>query len=78
VYNSFHVSSNFLEKGYIEIELECITASTSINFITSTPINLFAISLVIIDVDPELTKDLTLAPPIDYNTYNVNMPIRPY
>ena len=77
-FNSFHVSSNFLEKGYIEIELECVTASTSINFISSTPINLFAICLVIIDVDPELTSDLTLAPPIDYNNYNVNMPIRPY
>ena len=78
LFNSFHVASNFLEKGYIEIELECITATTSINFMTSTPLNLFHISLVIIDEDVELTKDLTLAPPIDYNNYNVNMPIRPY
>ena len=78
LFNSFHVSSNFLEKGYIEIELECITATTSINYITSTPLNLFYISLIIIDEDPELTKDLTLAPPIDYNNYNNNMPIRPY
>ena len=78
MFNSFHVSSNFLEKGYIEIELECITATTSINYITSTPLNLFYISLIIIDEDPELTKDLTLAPPIDYNNYNVNIPIRNY
>ena len=78
LFNSFHVSSNFLEKGYIEIELECITATTSINYITSTPLNLFYISLIIIDEDPELTSDLTLAPPIDYNNYNNNMPIRPY
>ena len=78
MFNSFHVSSNFLEKGYIEIELECITATTSINYIASTPLNLFYISLIIIDEDPELTKDLTLAPPIDYNNYNNNMPIRPY
>ena len=78
MFNSFHVSSNFLEKGYIEIELECITATTSINYITSTPLNLFYISLIIIDEDPELTKDLTLAPPIDYNNYNNNMPIRNY
>jgi hypothetical protein len=78
MFNSFHVSSNFLEKGYIDIELECITATTSINYITSTPLNLFYISLIIIDEDPELTKDLTLAPPIDYNNYNNNMPIRPY
>ena len=78
MFNSFHVSSNFLEKGYIEIELECITATTSINYITSTPLNLFYISLIIIDEDPELTSDLTLAPPIDYNNYNNNMPIRNY
>ena len=78
MFNSFHVASNFLEKGYIEIELECITATTSINFMTSTPLNLFHISLIIIDEDVELTKDLTLAPPIDYNNYNVNMPIRNY
>ena len=78
MFNSFHVSSNFLEKGYIDIELECITATTSINYITSTPLNLFYISLIIIDEDPEITKDLTLAPPIDYNNYNNNMPIRPY
>ena len=78
MFNCFHVSSNFLSNGYIEIELECITATASINFITSTPLNLFYISLIIIDEDVELTKDLTLAPPIDYNTYNVNMPIRPY
>jgi hypothetical protein len=78
MFNSCHVSSNFLKKGYIEIELECITATTSINYITSTPLNLFYISLIIIDEDPELTKDLTLAPPIDYNNYNINLPIRPY
>ena len=78
MFNSFHVASNFLEKGYIEIELECITATTSINFMTSTPLNLFHISLIIIDEDVELTNDLTLAPPIDYNNYNVNMQIRPY
>jgi hypothetical protein len=28
--------------------------------------------------DLELTQDLTLAQPMDYKTYNVNMPIRPY
>ena len=78
LYNSFHVTSNFLEKGYIEIELECITATTSIAFLTSTPLNLFYISLIIIDEDLEITKDLTLAPPIDYNNYNVNIPIQQY
>ncbi len=77
VFNSFHVSSNFLEKGYIEVELECIGAIANIAF-TSVWMRYFFISLIIIDEDVEVTKDLTLAPPIDYNNYNVNMPIRPY
>jgi len=75
---SFNVASNFLEKGYLELELECITTTQNIDFITNQPLQFFYISLIIIDQDPELTKDLTLAPPIDYNNYNVNIPIRNY
>ena len=75
---SFNVSSNFLEKGFLELELECITTTQNIDFITNNPLQFFYISLIIIDEDPELTSDLTLAPPIDYNNYNINMPIRPY
>ena len=75
---SVNVSSNFLSTGYIKFELECPNASSNIDFITNSPLKNFYISLVIVDIDPELIKDLTLAPPIDYNTYNVNMPIRPY
>ena len=75
---SFNVASNFLEKGYLELELECITTTQNIDFITNQPLQFFYISLIIIDQDPELTKDLTLAPPIDYNNYNINIPIRQY
>ena len=75
---SFNVSSNFLEKGFLELELECITTTQNIDFITNNPLQFFYISLIIIDEDPKLTSDLTLAPPIDYNNYNINMPIRPY
>jgi hypothetical protein len=32
----------------------------------------------VVDEDPEVTEDLTLAPPIDYNDYNTNIPIRNY
>ena len=73
---SFNVASNFLEKGYLELELECITTTQNIDFMTNQPLQFFYISLIIIDQDPELTKDLTLAPPIDYNSYNINIPIR--
>lgn len=75
---SLSIPSNFLEKGYLELELECITTTANIDFITNTPLDFFYISLIIIDQDEELTKDLTLAPPVDYNTYNINMPIRNY
>ena len=75
---SVNVASNFLSTGYIEFELECPNASSNIDFITNSPLRNFYITLVIIDIDPELTKDLTLAPPVDYNTYNINMPIRNY
>ena len=75
---SFNVSSNFLEKGFLELELECITTTQNIDFITNNPLQFFYISLIIIDEDPELTKDLTLAPPIDFNNYNINIPIRNY
>jgi hypothetical protein len=77
MFNSFHVSSNFLEKGYIDVELECVGAVADITF-PSTWMRYVYLSLVIIDEDVEVTKDLTLAPPIDYNNYNINMPIRPY
>ena len=47
-------------------------------FLTSKPLSTFFINLVIVDEDPELTKDLTFAPPINYNNYNVNIPIKNY
>ena len=75
---SLNVSSNFLEKGFLELELECITTTQNIDFITNNPLQFFYISLIIIDEDPKLTSDLTLAPPIDFNNYNINIPIRNY
>ncbi len=75
---SLSIPSSFLEKGYLELELECITTTANIDFITNTPLDFFYISLIIIDQDEELTKDLTLAPPVDYNNYNINIPIRNY
>jgi hypothetical protein len=78
MFYSLNIPSIFLNNGLIELELECPSATSSIDFITGLPLKTFYISLIIVDVDPELTKDLTLAPPIDYNNYNVNIPIRPY
>jgi hypothetical protein len=38
----------------------------------------FFVNLIVVDEDPEVTKDFTLAPPIDYHNYIINIPIRPY
>jgi hypothetical protein len=73
---NINVPTNIFSQGYIDMELECPSASSNIDFLTNKPLSTFFINLIIVDEDPELTKDLTLAPPIDYNHYNVNMPIR--
>ncbi len=73
-----NIPSNFLSKGFIEMELE-VPSQTAlpINF-TGTLLNQFYISFIIIDVDPELTLDNTLAPPFDLKNYNNNFPINQY
>ena len=76
-----NVPPNLFSNGYLDLEIEVPSATANIDFITSKPLNTFFLNfliLIIVDNDPELTKDLTLAPPIDYKNYNVNMPIRTY
>ena len=73
-----NVPPNIFSQGYVDIEIEIPSATANIDFITNKPLNTFFLNLIVVDEDLELTQDLTLAPPIDYKTYNVNMPIRPY
>ena len=75
---NINVPTNIFSQGYIDMELECPSAAANIDFINGRPLSTFFINLIIVDEDPEITKDLTLAPPIDYNHYNVNMPIKQY
>ena len=75
---NINVPTNIFSQGYIDIELECPSATVNIDFLTNKPLSTFLINLIIVDEDPILTKDLILAPPIDYNNYNINIPIRPY
>ncbi len=59
------------------MELEVPTqTSSSIAFVNN--LTNFCLSLIIIDYDPELTLDNTLAPPFDSNNYNINLPIKQY
>ena len=76
---NINIPSNFLSNGYIDMELECPSqTTTAIDFITNSPLSNFYINLVIIDEDLELTKDTVLAPPINMSNYNVNIPIKMY
>jgi len=75
---NINVPTNIFSQGYIDIELECPSATANIDFITGKPLSTFFINLIVVDEDPVRTLDLTLAPPIDYNNYNVNMPIKQY
>ena len=75
---NINVPTNILSQGYIDMELEVPAASANIDFLTSKPLNTLFVNLIIVDEDMEVTKDLTLAPPIDYKHYNVNMPIKQY
>ena len=75
---NLNIPQNFLEKGYIELEIESNSLSANIDFLTGTPLNKFFITLIIVDRDNEPTTDINLAPPIDMKNYNINVPIRPY
>ncbi len=78
MFYSLSIPSNFLSRGFIEMELEVPTqTSTAISF-TGTALASFCLSLILIDVDPELTLDNTLAPPFDLKNYNNNFPINQY
>jgi len=74
---NINIPTNFLSNGYIDMELECPSASTSITF-TGGVLSNFYINLIIVDEDMEITNDNILAPPIDYKNYNNNFPIKQY
>ena len=77
MFYSLNIPSNFLSKGFVEMELEVPSqTSSSIAFVNN--LANFCLNLIIIDYDPELTLDNTLAPPFDSNNSNINFPIKQY
>jgi hypothetical protein len=77
MFYSLNIPSNFLSKGFIEMELE-IPSQTALSIAFVNNLVTFCLTLIIIDVDPELTLDNTLAPPFDSNNSNINFPIKQY
>ena len=69
--------SNFLQNGYIDIQIESPVVTSNIDFFTGSPLNKFFISLIIIDEDDEVTHDETLSNKVDYKNYGrMGMTIR--
>jgi hypothetical protein len=74
---SLNIPSNFLSRGFVEMELE-VPSQTSLSIAFVNNLVTLCLTLIIIDVDPELTLDNTLAPPFDSNNNNINFPIKQY
>ena len=73
---SISIPSNFLQKQFLEFEIEVPFTTSNINFVTTQFANSMFIGLKIIDVDPELSQD---APQIDMANYNSGkVPLRIY
>ena len=74
---NLNVPSNFLQNGYIDIQIESPVVAANIDFFTSSPLNKFFISLIFIDEDDEETQDETLAAKVEFKNYGrLGMPIR--
>ena len=54
---NINVPTNIFSQGYIDMELECPSATANIDSLTSKPLSIFFINLIVVDEDPELTKD---------------------
>ena len=74
---NLNVPSNFLQNGFIDVQIESPVVTSNIDFFTSSPLNKFFISLIIIDEDDEETQDESLAAKVEYKNYGrLGMPIR--
>jgi hypothetical protein len=72
-YQSLNVPSNFLQKGYIEFEIEYPNSSYNI---TSTEFKNSNFSLVITDEDNKQVSDNNNI--VDFSKMNINVPIKYY
>ena len=74
---NLNVPFNFLQNGYIDVQIESPVVTANIDFFTSSPLNKFFISLIVIDEDDEETQDESLAAKVEYKNYGrLGMPIR--
>ena len=74
---NLNVPSNFLLNGFIDVQIESPVVTSNIDFFTSSPLNKFFISLIVIDEDDEETQDESLAARVEYKFFGrLGMPVR--
>ena len=74
---NLNVPSNFLQLGYIDVQVESPVVTGNVDFITNFPLSKFFISLIIVDEDDEVTQDETLSNKVEFKNYGrLGMPIR--
>ena len=74
---NLNVPSNFLQNGFIDVQIESPVVTSNIDFFTSSPLNKFFISLIVIDEDDEETQDESLAAKVEYKIFGrLGMPVR--
>ena len=72
-YQSLNVPSNFLQKGYVELEIEYLNPSYDI---TTTEFKNSNFSLVITDEDNKQVSNNNNI--VDFKNLNINVPIKYY
>ena len=74
---NLNIPINFLQNGYIDVQLESPVVTAGVDFFTSSPLNKFFLSLIIIDEDDEVTNDNNLSSSVELKNYGrLGMPIR--
>ena len=67
----------FLSKGYIEVEIEAPIVTQDVIFITSSPLNGFLSTFIIVDEDDEEVQDNNLRQNVDLKNFcRLGAPIR--
>lgn len=70
------VPYNFLQNGYIDLELET-NSIANVDYFTGSPLSKFFITCIIVDDDDEQTQDPNLAAPVNLHLFGqLGQPIR--
>ena len=66
---NLNVPPNFLQCGYIDIQVESPIVTGNVDFISGFPLSIFFISLIIVDKDDKVTQDEILSANVEHKNY---------